>query len=76
VPDFIASTDPHQLQQGFWFGAQAGEMGLPLERGVNSKLAADDDYCDPAAAGPGLGDEVRSLFDLEGPGCVAAVTVL
>jgi hypothetical protein len=50
VPDFIASTDPHQLQQGFWFGAQAGEMGLPLERGVNSKLAADDDYCDPAAA--------------------------
>ena len=76
VPAFNASAVPHQLQQGFWRGAQAGEKKVPLERGFVAALAADDHFDDPAAAWPGLGDEVRSLLGPEGPGGVAPVTVL
>jgi hypothetical protein len=49
---------------------------MPLEGGLAGTLAADDQCDDPAAAGPVLSDEVRSLFGPECPGGVAPVTVL
>jgi hypothetical protein len=64
------------LQQRFWRGAQAGEEEVTLEGGLAGTLAADDQFDDPASAGPGLGDEVRSLFGPECPGGVVPVTVL
>jgi len=64
------------LQQGFWRGAKTGQKEVFLEGGFAGTLAADDQFDDPAAAGPGLGDEVRSLFGPECPGGVAPVTVL
>ena len=76
VPAFNAPAVPHQFQQGFWRGAQAGEEEVPLEGGLAGTLAADDQFDDPATAGPGLSDEVRSLSGPEGPGGVAPVTVL
>jgi len=76
VPAFNAPAVPHQLQQGFWRGAQAGVKEVPLEGGLAGTLAADDQFDDPAAAGPVLSDEVRSLFGPECPGGVAPVTVL
>ena len=76
VPAFNAPAVPHQLQQRFWRGAQAGEEEVPLEGRLASTLAADDQFDDPTAAGPGLGDEVRSLFGPEAPGGVASVSVL
>ena len=76
VPAFNAPTVPHQFQQGFWSGAQAGEEEVPLEGGLASTLAFDDQFDDPAAAVPVPGDEVRSLFGPEGPGSVAPVTAL
>ena len=49
---------------------------MPLEGGLSVTLAADDQFDDPAAAGPGLGYEIWSLFGLECPGSLAPVTVL
>jgi hypothetical protein len=76
VPAFNAPAVPHQLQQGFWRGSQAGEKEVPLEGRLSGTLAADDQFDDPAAAGPGLGDETRTLRGPECPGGVAPVTVL
>jgi hypothetical protein len=76
VPAFNAPAVPHQLQQRFWRGAQAGEEEVPLEGRLAGTLAADDQFDDPAAAGPGLGDAVRSLLGPEGPGGVASVSLL
>ena len=76
VPASNAPAVPHQLQQGFWRGSQAGEKEVPLQGGLAGTLAADDQFDDPAAAGPGLADEVRSLSGPEGPGGVATMTAL
>jgi len=73
VPAFNAPAVPHQLQQGFWRGAQAGEKKVPLEGGLAMTLATDDKFNNPATAGPGLVDEVRSLFGPEYPGGVASM---
>jgi len=64
VPGLNAPAVPHQLQQSLCRGLQTGEKGVPLE----GWLAADDHCDDPVAAGPGLGDEIRSLFGPECPG--------
>ena len=76
VAAFNAPAVPNQLQQGFWRGSQAGEKEVPLEGRLSGTLAADDQFDDPAAAGPGLGDEIRSLFGPECPGGLAPMTVL
>ena len=76
VPAFNAPAVPHQLQQRFWRSAQAGEEEVPLEGGLAGTLAADDQFDDQAAAGPGLGDAVRRLLGPEGPGGVASVSLL
>ena len=76
VPAFNAPAVPHQLQQGFWRGSQAGEKEVPLEGRLSGTLAADGQFDDPVAAGPGLGDEIRSLFGPECPAGLAPVTVI
>ena len=65
VPAFNAPAVPHLLQLRFWRDAQADEKEVALEGGLADTLAADDQFDDPAAARPGLGDEVRSLFGPE-----------
>lgn len=76
VPAFDAPSLPHQLQQGFWRGAQAGEKEVPLEGRLAGTLATDDKLENPAAAGPVLGDDLRSRSGPECPGGVASVTAL
>jgi hypothetical protein len=49
---------------------------VTLEGVLTSTLAADDHFDDPAAAGPGLSEEVRSLFGPESPAGLASVTAL
>ena len=48
VPAFDAPAVPHQLPQGFWRGAQAGEQQVPLVGGPAGTLAADDKLEHPA----------------------------
>jgi hypothetical protein len=76
VPAFDAPSLPHQLQQGFWRGAQAGQKEVPLEERLACTLAADDKLENPAAAWPVLGDAIRSRSGPECPGGVAPVTAL
>ena len=76
VPALNAPAIPHQLQQGFWGGAQAGEeeMGLPEDLAVAS--ANGGHLHDPAGAAPGLTDVLRCLFGTQSPGDVAPVALL
>jgi len=85
VPALNAPAVSHQLQQGFWRGAQAGVApkgapGEPLEvgrlKGLAVTGAADRDFHDPAGADPGLTDVLWSLFGAQRPGDVAAVADL
>jgi hypothetical protein len=38
VPAFKAPAIPHQLQQRFWHGAQAGQGEVPLQGGLPGRL--------------------------------------
>jgi hypothetical protein len=49
---------------------------MPLEEMLAGTLAADDKLENPAAAGPVLGDDLRSRSGSECPGGVASVTAL
>lgn len=60
----------------FWRGAQADEKEVAMEGGLAGTLAADDQLDDPAAARPGRGDEVTSLFSPVCSGGVPPATVL
>ena len=75
VPDPVPALDTpavsHQLQLGFWRGAQAGVApkgapGEPLEvgrlKGLAVTGAAGRDFHDPAGADPGLTDVLWRLF--------------
>jgi hypothetical protein len=83
VPALYAPSVAHQLQQGFWRGAQAGvaPRGAPgglLQVGGLKRLvvtsAAGRDFHDPAGADPGLADVLWSLLGAQSPGDVAAMT--
>jgi hypothetical protein len=76
VPAFNGPAVVHQLRLRVWRGAQADEKEVALGGGLAGTLAADDQLDNPAAARPGLGDQVRSLFGPECPGGVPPVTVL
>ena len=76
VPAFNAPAVLHQLRLRVWRGAQADKKGVALGGGLAGTLAADDQLDDPAAARPGLGEQVRSLFGPECPSGVPPVTVL
>jgi len=75
VPDPVPALDapavPHQLQQGFWRGAQAGveprgALGGLIQVGGLKRLvvtgAAGRDFHDPAGADPGLTDVLWGRF--------------
>lgn len=85
VPALNAPAVPHQLQQGFWGGAQAGiaprgAPGEPLEVGGLKWLAittaGGHHLHDPAGADPGLTNVLRCLFRPQYPGDVATVADL
>ncbi len=73
VPALNATTDPHQLQQCFWSGAQAGEKQMGGVKGFTVAPAGGRDFHDPAGADPGLADVLRCIFGPQGPGDVATV---
>jgi len=76
VPALDAPAVPHQLQQGFWGGAQAAQKQVcGLER-LTGASAAGRHLHDPAGANPGLGDELRGRFGAQRPGVVTAVADL
>jgi hypothetical protein len=85
VPAFNAPAVTHQLQQGFWGGAQAGVAprgapGEPLEVGGLKWLAittaGGHHLHDLAGADPVLADVLRCLFCSQHPGDVAAMADL
>ena len=80
VPDPVPALDTpavsHQLQQGFWRGAQAREKQVGRLKGLAVSGAAGRDFHDPAGADPGLTDVLWSLFGAQRPGDVAAVADL
>jgi len=76
VPALDAPAVPHQLQRGFWGGAQAAQkQWYGLER-LAGASAAGRQLHDPAGANPGLGDELRGRFGAQRPGDVTAVANL
>ena len=80
VPDPVPALDTpavaHQLQQGFWRGAQTGEKKVGGAKGLAVTGADGRDFHDPAGADPALGDVLWSLFGAQRPGDVAAVANL
>ena len=76
VPALDTPAVAHQLQQGFWGGAQACEEQVRGVKGLGVTGAAGRDFHDPAGAGPGLGDVRMGLFRPQRPGDVAAVADL
>ena len=75
VPALNAPAIPHQLQQGFWGGAQAGEEEMGLPEGLAIASADGDHFHDPAGAAPGLTDVLRCLFGAECPGDGTTMTI-
>jgi hypothetical protein len=85
MPAFNVAAVTHQLQQGFWGGAQAGVAprgapGEPLVVGGLKWLAITTaggyHLHDPAGADPVLADVLRCLFCSQHPGDVAAMAYL
>ena len=85
VPALDTPAVSHQLQLGFWRGAQAGVApkgapGEPLEvgrlKGLAVTGAVGGHLHDPAGADPGLANVLRCLFRPQYPGDVATVADL
>ena len=76
VPALNAPAVPHQMQQGFWGGAEARQKQV----GGLKRLAVPDapgDYLnDPTVADPGLADVLWGLFGSQRPGDVATMSNL
>ncbi len=68
VPALNAPAIPHQLQQGFWGGAQAGEEEMGLPEGLAVAGSGGNHLYDPAGVPPGPTDVLRCLFGAEHPG--------
>lgn len=76
VPALKAPSVSHQLQQGFWGGAQARQKQVSGLKRLAVTGTADRDFHDPVGADPGLMDVLWSLFGAQRPGDVAAVAGL
>ena len=76
VPAFNAPAVSHQLQQGFWRGAQARQKQVGGLKRPAVTSASGRDFHDPAGADPGFADVLWSLFGAQRPGDVAAVANL
>ncbi len=76
VPAFNAPAVVHQLQQGFWAGAQAGEKQIGGLEDPAVANAGGDHFHEPAGAAPGLTDVLRRLFGAVRPGDGTTMTLL
>lgn len=76
VPAFNAPALSHQLQQGFWGGAQAREKHVGRLKWLAVSAAPGGYLHDPAGPDPGLANVLRCLFRTQHPGDVAAVADL
>jgi len=76
VPALQAPAVPHQLQQGFCGGAQAGEKEVGGPKGLALPGALGDHLHDPAGADPGRADVLWGLFRSQCPRDRAAVADL
>jgi len=73
VPAHNAPAVPHQLQQGFWGRAQAGQKHVLGLEWLASRVPAAGHLHDPAGTDPVLPDVRRRLFRSQRPADVAAV---
>ena len=76
VPALNAPAVPHQLQQGFWRGAQACQKQVGGLKRLAVTGTSGRDFHDPAGADPGLSDVLWSLLGAQRPGDVAAMANL
>ena len=76
VPALNAPAVSHQLQQGFWRGAQAAQKQVGCAKRLAVTGAGGRHLHDPAGAGPGLSNLLRCRFGSQRPGDVAAVADL
>ena len=63
VPALNTPAVSHQLQQGFWRGAQAPQEQVGGVKGLAVPDAAGRDFHDPACADPGLTDVLRNSLN-------------
>ena len=76
VPALQAPALSHQLEQGIWSGAQAGDESVRgLER-LAITAARGDHFCNPAAAMPVRFDVLRRFFRPQSPADVTAMADL
>jgi hypothetical protein len=76
VPALQAPAVPHQTQQAFWGGSQAGEKQVGGPEGLALPGALGGHLHDPAGADPGRADVLWGLFRPQRPGDVAPVAEL
>ena len=76
VPALKAPAVSHQLQHGFWGGAQAGEEVVCCLERLAVTATGGAHLHDPAGAAPCLADVLWSLFCSQSPGDVSAVADL
>jgi len=76
VPALDTPAVSHQLQQGFWGGAQAGEEEMDGLKGLAVAGAGGAHLHDPAGADPGLSDVLWGRFGTQRPGDGAAMADL
>jgi hypothetical protein len=76
VPALNAPAVAHQLHQGLWCGAQAGQKQMGRSEGLAVTRADRRDLHDPAGADPDLVDVLGGLLGPQRPGDVAAVADL
>jgi len=76
VPALNALAVTHELQQGFWGGAQAGEKHVGGPKGLAIAAAAVRHPHDPARANPYLANLLWCFFCPQRPGNVPTVTAL
>jgi len=76
MPYLNTPTVAHQLQQGFWRVAQAGQKELDSPKGLAVAAAGGRDFHDPACADPSLADVFWCLLGTQCPGDVVAMADL
>ncbi|QPN59765.1 hypothetical protein H8F24_17770 [Synechococcus sp. CBW1002] len=76
VPALNAPAVSHQLQQGFWGCAQAGEKQMRGMKGLAVTGSGGHHLDDPAGADPGLSDVLWGRLGTQTPGDLSAVADL
>ena len=76
MPALNAPAVSHQLQLGFWDGAQAGEKQVAGLKRLAVTGTDGRDFNDQDGADPGIADVRWSLYGAQHPGDIATVALL